>query len=130
MSTIERRRSETIDAMREEIRMLRAALDADRDPYVAMGLPRQQAAVLAVMMRGGTRSRRAMEQAMESDRSTMDGRDYHHVETVIYNLRRKMKPHGIEIKTVYGCGYAMDDAARHRIRSLCEAGVKLGGVQS
>ena len=43
------------------------------------------------------------------------------VDVFICKIRRKLKPHGIEIKTIWGCGYQMEKADADRFYQLTYA---------
>lgn len=128
MNSVESRLRAELDEAREEVRQLRAALASEQTSIAMLCLPRQERAVLAVMMRGGVKSAAVLEDALEADRPSKEGRCSSHVPVIVDHLRKRLRPYGVSIGNRYGQGYSIDDAGRHRVRSLCEAGTRLGAA--
>lgn len=76
---------------------------------------RLQAAFMSVIIRKNEVSKELLHQVVETNRKNTndaDETDPKMVDVVICHLRKKLKPFGLEIKTVWACGYYMEPAMR------------------
>lgn len=99
--------------LREQIRRLELALvDTEPLPF-EWGLTGQESAVFGVLVNRPLATKDAVMAALY--RSI--GRDEAEpkiVDVFICKMRKKLKPFGIEIRTIWGQGYALPETLRHR----------------
>jgi hypothetical protein len=88
----------------------------------ALKLTRLQASFMLVLMKRDEADKDVLHYVIESQRSLRRSRpdnpettDPKMVDVVVCNLRRRLKPYGIEIKTIWGHGYYLDDDSRTAI---------------
>jgi len=81
---------------------------------------RQQASLLSVLIRRNEVSKDMMHQIIEKCRAPNKGdqTDPKMVDVVICNLRKRLKPTGLKIETMWGCGYFMKPDMRARALEL------------
>lgn len=83
---------------------------------------RQQSAVLAVMLKRNEITKAQIHQILEQNRPT-EGReatDPKLVDVVVCHLRKKLKPHNVEIETIWGTGYLIPPKGRELAVRLLE----------
>lgn len=76
-----------------------------------------QSRILGLLLRKDTVTKDMIVDALYGDRADGDVPEPKTVDVLICQLRRKLKPHGIEFKTWYGVGYFMDEDNRKRLRA-------------
>lgn len=85
----------------------------------ALKLTRLQASFMLVLIRRDEAGKDVLHYVIESQRSLRRSQpdnpettDPKMVDVIVCNLRRRLKPYGIEIKTIWGHGYYLDEASR------------------
>lgn len=120
-----RAREDRIDELREENRQLReriAELTGANDAWAArkaFGLTDTEARVLMLIVRCGQAEYRHLEDSIwgEDDGCESDNPGGC-IRSHVKRLRRKIRPHGVDIGTIYGFGFAMDEATRAKVRKI------------
>lgn len=84
---------------------------------------KQQAAVIATMLKRPELTKDQIHTILQDNRpvSSREPTDRKIVDVVIYHIRKKLKPHGIEISTVWGTGYLISPKHRDIAVKLLEA---------
>ena len=122
MSELQRLRDRLAE-LEEELRQLRADI-APKDDSFAGILTRQQVALLKSIRSRDFASYEYIDQVLAGQGYSVRG-DGEFLEQLrskvsIYNLRKKLKPYGIEIKTWRGIGYYLDDENEAKLKQLME----------
>lgn len=112
--------------LREQLAAMRAALSECPPLPEEWGLTPSQARVFSVLVRRPTPSRAAIMTALYSDRSEADVVvDLKMVDIFILKIRRKLRPFGIEIRTLRGRGYALDAEIRARFADAVQPTLRI-----
>jgi hypothetical protein len=84
---------------------------------------RQQAAVVAVMLKRTELTKAQIHTILQENRpaSSREPTDQKMVDVVIYHIRKKLIPYGIQIETVWGTGYLINPKHRENAIKLLEA---------
>jgi len=84
---------------------------------------RQQAAVLAVMLKRAELTKAQIHTILQENRpsTSREPTDQKMVDVVVFHIRKKLKPHGIDIETVWGTGYLISPKHRDAAIKLLEA---------
>ncbi len=83
------------------------------------GTTKQQSAILAMLLKRSEATKVQLHQVIERDRpNAKDQTDIKLVDVLICILRRKLKPFGFAIKTMWGTGYLME--AKDRAKAVHE----------
>lgn len=86
---------------------------------LAFGLTRRETEVLKVLMSRGLSTKEQILDAAWADKYAFDDEpQIKIVDVFICKLRSKLKPFGIEIKTLWGNGYTMETAMKEKIRQI------------
>lgn len=113
-----------VEILRERVRQLEEALygSASRmEEYQhRLGLTVMQSRLLGALMAREVVGKEALMIALYGDRK-QDWPDDKTIDIHAFNLRRKLAVHGVEIRTVRGIGYVLDDAAKDRVRRIAGA---------
>lgn len=114
---------ERIATLEEEVRQYREDM-ADVDSVLFNILSRQQLALLLAI------NKRPMVTYSYLDHVSEDHGKYNRYEgemhqtlrtkVAVWKLRQRLKPYGIEIKTLRGIGYYMDDENKAKLKQLME----------
>jgi hypothetical protein len=122
MSEVQRLR-ERIEELEEELRQLRADIAPTDDAFAGI-LTRQQVALLKSIRNRNVASYEYIDQVLagQGNIGRGDGVDLEQLRSKvsIYNLRKRLKPYGIKIKTWRGVGYYIDDENRAKLEKLME----------
>ena len=114
---------ERIATLEEEIRQLRADIAPTDDTFAGI-LTRQQVALLKSIRNRNVASYEYIDQVLagQGNFGRGDGEETEKLRSKvsIYNLRQRLKPHGIEIKTWRGIGYYLDDENKAKLKQLME----------
>jgi DNA-binding response OmpR family regulator len=78
----------------------------------AFGVTKMQAAVLAILADGRLHERDQIMDALYWNRDVDDVPLPKIVDVVVHKLRRRVEPHGLTIKTIWGVGYQLENAGR------------------
>lgn len=112
-----------IEELEEEIRQLRADIAPTEDTFTGV-LTRQQVALLKSIRNRKIASYQYIDQVLagQGNFGRGDGQELEQLRSkvAIYNLRQRLKPHGIEIKTWRGIGYYLDDENKAKLKQLME----------
>lgn len=125
--------TEEIDALRAEVARLKAIVEAMAeagDLGAAYRLTRSEGVVLAMI------SRAAGLAAKETIWAALYGADPNGgpasgnkiLDAFVFRVRRKLKPHGVSIETVWGEGWAMSPADKARLAALSVSGAASGAA--
>ncbi len=103
--------------LRERISALEAILmECERLP-VEWALTQQEARVFGVLVNRELATKDAVMAALYSDRPGEEGEvEPKIVDVFVCKIRKKLKPFGLTIQTVWGQGYALDAATRSQFR--------------
>lgn len=84
---------------------------------------RQQAAVLAVMLKRAEMTKAQIHTVLQENRpsASREPTDQKMVDVVVFHIRKKLKPYGIGIETVWGTGYLISPKYRDATIKLLEA---------
>lgn len=108
--------------LRERIAFLEAILiDCARLP-VEWGLTQQETRVFGTLVNREVATKDAVMAALYSDRAGAEGEvEPKIVDVFVCKIRKKLKPFGIEIRTVWGQGYALNPDVRSAYRHASKA---------
>lgn len=123
MQTIEHELREKIALLEEENIQLRKALMPLENPFVKLDLTPQQRALLNALYIREVASHEYVERVLsewaQMDRGDpCDGDMYSRVKVAIFKLRKRMKPHGVEIRTIHSTGYFIDGEGKARLKEI------------
>jgi hypothetical protein len=122
MTELQRLR-ERVEELEEELRQLRADI-APKDDSFAGILTRQQVALLKSIRNRDFASYEYIDQVLAaqgySGRGEGEVLEQLRSKVSIYNLRKRLKPYGIKIKTWKNFGYYMDDENKAKLKQLME----------
>lgn len=108
-----------IERLRERVRQLEDALaPGGFDPPIEWSLTPKEAAMLSHLTTREIASKESLYGVLYS--GSLEQPDIKIIDVFICKLRKKLSPHGVEVKTVWGRGYSLVD--RHRY-----AGKKVDG---
>jgi len=123
MPDLVRELRERIEELEEEIRQIRADM-LQTDATFAGVLTRQQITLLNGIYGRKVASYQAIDRIMAADgnfcRGSGEDLEKLRSKVAIYNLRKKLTPYGIEIKTWRGIGYYLDDENKAKLKKLME----------
>jgi hypothetical protein len=118
-----RKLRERIEELEEEIRHFRADIAPTDDTFAGI-LTRQQVALLKSIRNRNVASYQYIDQVLAgqgySGRGDGEALEQLRSKVSIYNLRKRLKPYGIEIKTWRGIGYYLDDDNKAKLKQLME----------
>lgn len=80
-------------------------------------LSRGQAVLFNILLRREAVTREALHLALCA-RSQNDGPGIGIVATIIYQLRRKLRPHGVKIDNIHGQGYRMTPESKTKVAAI------------
>ncbi len=120
-----RTRLEELEAENERLRYqlaeLKAALSDEGDLALRFGLTPTEGRILALIARRGRIAHEALHRGLYFDRS--EPAEPKTIAVLLVRLRQKLKPHGIEIRTVWGVGFELPPASLAVIRCPRDAAV-------
>jgi DNA-binding response OmpR family regulator len=99
----------------DENEVLKSALAGSVTVPREWGLTPKQADLMRVLIRRPVASYDACMAGLYSDRIAPP--DQRIINVLISRMRRKLLPFGIEIRTVWGIGYELDEGARARLKN-------------
>ena len=82
---------------------------------------RLQGSFLSVLIRRNEVSKEVLHQVIEQNRKNVKNNeptDPKMVDVIICNLRKKLRPFALEVKTLWACGYYMEPDTRHKIQNM------------
>jgi hypothetical protein len=114
---------EQVEELKEELRQLRADIAPTDDTFAGV-LTRQQVALLMSIQNRKIASYPYIDQVLAGQgnfgRGNGEETEQLRSKVSIYNLRQRLKPYGIEIKTWRGVGYYLDDENKAKLKQLME----------
>ena len=114
---------EQVAELKEELRQLREDIAPTDDTFAGV-LTRQQVALLMSIQNRKIASYSYIDQVLAGQgnfgRGNGEETEQLRSKVSIYNLRQRLKPHGIEIKTWRGVGYYLDDENKAKLKQLME----------
>lgn len=111
-------------ALRHRIEALEVALNSAKAPQVyraVFGVSPTAAALLAMLVKNKQVSRDAAFFALYAGLPESDWPDAKILDVHLVRLRQRLRREGIEIKTLWGFGWSIDDAARQRLAAMAAA---------
>lgn len=104
----------------DHIDALEAALGADFEPHVCLGLTVQEARVVGLLMKRSRVTRDQIMAVLYGHRHEGEEPEPKIVNVLVCKARKKLARFGIEIKTIWGQGYGLDDEAKKKIARMIE----------
>jgi two-component system cell cycle response regulator CtrA len=103
--------------LRDRIEELEDALGINIEPWFGLGLSRQESRLFAVLMKRDSVTR---EQgvAVICGADPDDRADPKIIDVLVCRLRRKLRPYGIQIGTIWGQGHRIDPHSKENARAL------------
>lgn len=105
---------------RETIRQLRAEMEnaCDWVPRVELGLTPAEGRILVALFRRGRSTKEQLLEAVHGHRPDADRPELKIVDVFICKLRRKLAGFGVEIVTIWGCGYELTAEGRAKLERI------------
>lgn len=104
------------ELLREQVRRLeRALIDTKPLPF-EWGLTGQEARLFGVMVNRRLATSDSIMAALYRDFG-LDEPEEKIVDVLVCKIRKKLKPFGVTIQTIWGQGYALEDGVRSQLRS-------------
>jgi hypothetical protein len=114
---------EQVAELKEELRQIRDDITPTDNTFAGV-LTRQQVALLRSIQDRNFASYPYIDQVLagQGNFGRGDGEETEKLRSKvsIYNLRQRLKPYGIEIKTWRGVGYYLDDENKAKLKQLME----------
>lgn len=110
------RNREEIQELNETIRQLKASLspaDLAHKFAVQFGLTTKESRLLAALVEHGLKTKQQLMDALYL--GAEDEPDIKIVDVFVCKVRKKMRPHGFKITTIWGHGYSMSDEHREAL---------------
>lgn len=107
------------DVLREQVRRLQSLLGVTFPAPIELGLTASEARIFGVLMSRDVATKDALMAALYSDQGATEA-DPKIVDVLVCKIRPKAKRHGIEIKTLWGTGYALPKASKDRVDALLQ----------
>jgi DNA-binding response OmpR family regulator len=111
-----------VEALRDALEAMRGALASDAGlKIIEIGkLTLSERLLLGLLMRRHRATKDQMMTMLYADRPD-DEPTSKILDTMICKMRKKLKPHGVEIRTIHGAGYELPPASREIIKALMGA---------
>ena len=113
-------------ALRREVEVLRDALEAMRGALASDAgvkiielakLTYSERMLLGLLMRRNRATKDQMMTMLYADRPDEEP-DSKILDVMICKMRKKLSPHGVEIRTIHGAGYELPPTSREKIKAL------------
>ena len=104
--------------LRERLAYLEAILIPPGMRYDLLGLTAYEGRVLAALSRGEQMSKEQILAVAYSDRLDQDLPELKIVDVWVCKIRKKLKPLGIDVETIWGEGHAVSADSRRRLTDL------------
>ena len=113
-------------ALRREVETLSDALEAMREALAADAgvkiielakLTYSERMLLGLLMRRNRATKDQMMTMLYADRPDEEP-DSKTLDVMICKMRKKLRPHGVEIRTIHGAGYELPSTSREKIKAL------------
>lgn len=108
-----------IDELQHRIRVLEEITGAALDAPLEFGLTRNEACILGLLTKNELVRRSSVMEALYMHKQ--DEAEIKIVDVFVCHLRRKVKPFGIVIDTVWGHGYSMPGASKAIVAGMLKA---------
>ena len=103
---------------------MREALGLNVEIPAELGLTPAQRKLAAIMLRRDRPTREGMHMAIQAIRgSRKDMTDPKMVDVMVYKMRKKLAPMGIQIQTDRGFGYFMTSESKAKLRAIIAAAI-------
>lgn len=110
--------------LRDRIAVLEGMLGLDLRAPLEFRLTNLEARLFGVVLQRGMASRETLMAALYYDRPTdRDEPEIKIVDVVVCKIRKKLKPFGIDLLTIWGQGYRLSPEDRERCKSMMEASI-------
>ena len=115
-----------LSALRREVEALRDALEAMRGALASDAgvkiielakLTCSERMLLGLLMRRNRATKDQMMTMLYADRPDEEP-DSKILDVMICKMRKKLSPHGVEIRTIHGAGYELPSTSREKIKAL------------
>lgn len=107
----------TNDGLVFRVQQLEEELGVSNSCHLPFDLTRSEAMVFGVLMKNRAVRKSGFMLALYGDRLA-DPPDIKVVDIMVCKTRKKLAPHGIEIRTVWGVGYEIPEESKVRARQL------------
>jgi len=108
--------------LRERLAFLEAILMECTRPAIEWGLTAQETRVFGVLVNREVATKDAIMAGLYSDKAGSEGEvEPKIVDVFVCKIRKKLKPFGVEIRTVWGQGYTLDPDTRATYRVPAKA---------
>ena len=106
------------DLLRERIKQLEALLGRRDEVPLCLPLTRQEACLFGLMRKREVLTKEMAMSALYNHRPDSDGVDAKIIDVFVCKMRKKLKPLGIEIETLWGRGYRITGPSKQRVTEL------------
>jgi two-component system cell cycle response regulator CtrA len=107
-----------LDEQKERIRQLEESLGFHLRSPLELNLTPSQAAIFGCLYVRPIANRETLIQAHEVTVGCNRDSDPKVIDVQMVHLRKKLRPHGVEVKTIWGQGYTMPAASKLRVREM------------
>lgn len=108
------------DRLRDRCLFLEEAMGLTVEAPVFLGLTTHEARLFGALLKRPMVSKAGVMATLYSERPD-DEPEMKIVDVYVCKIRKKLKPYGIEIETIWGQGYRMTEAMRAKASSMIEA---------
>lgn len=107
------------ERLRDENDVLKSALGSRIEPWLGLGLTQQEARLFGALVKRGRATNEQLLTAV-SLTTADDMPQMKLVDVLVCKVRKKIRPFGIQIATIWGAGYELPEASRERAKDLCK----------
>ena len=114
---------ERIAHLEEELRQLREDITPPRNPFIGrLGLTPQLAEIVHALHRSDKCSQALLDRVTEATGHTRRGDEEglvcNRTKVALTKIRKRLKPYGVGIRTIWGFGYAMPDDDKRKLTAI------------
>jgi two-component system cell cycle response regulator CtrA len=108
-----------VEALRDALEAMRGALTSDAGVKIIelAKLTCSERMLLGLLMRRNRATKDQMMTMLYADRPDEEP-DSKILDVMICKMRKKLRPHGVEIRTIHGAGYELPSTSREKIKAL------------
>ena len=108
-----------VEALRDALEAMRGALASDAGVKIIelAKLTYSERMLLGLLMRRNRATKDQMMTMLYADRPDEEP-DSKILDVMICKMRKKLRPHGVEIRTIHGAGYELPSTSREKIKAL------------
>ena len=108
-----------VEALRDALEAMRRALTSDAGVKIIelAKLTYNERMLLGLLMRRHRATKDQMMTMLYADRPDEEP-DSKILDVMICKMRKKLRPHGVEIRTIHGAGYELPPTSREKIKAL------------